>query len=156
GLRLGHARGDGADADLRNELYADPRFGIRVLQIVDQLRDVFNRVDVVMRRRRDQLHAGRGVAQLGDVLRYLAAGQLPAFAGLRARARVRTAADAVHGHRENRVRLGRDRAERHRAGGEALDDLGGGLHFLERQWRGGKLEVEEPAEREEAPRLVVD
>ena len=34
------------------------------------------------------------------------------------------AADLVHRHRQRLVRLGRDRAERHRAGGEALHDLG--------------------------------
>src|SRR3981189_1887922 len=37
-----------------------------------------------MWRRRDQLHAGSRVADLGDVVGDLAPGQLPAFAGLRA------------------------------------------------------------------------
>ena len=57
-------------------------FGVRVLQVVDQLRQILDRVDVVVRRRRDQLDAGRRIAQLGDVLRDLAPGQLAALAGL--------------------------------------------------------------------------
>src|SRR5262249_20533737 len=72
----------GADADLRHELYADRGLRIGVLEIVDQLRDVLDRVDVVVRRRRDELDAGRGIAQLGDVLGDLLAGQLAPFAGL--------------------------------------------------------------------------
>ena len=55
---------------------------IRVLQIVDQLRQVLDRIDVVVRRRRDQLDAGRRVAQQRDVLGDLAPRKLAAFAGL--------------------------------------------------------------------------
>src|SRR5205085_3238169 len=83
-LALRHARGNGADADLGNELDGDPRFGIRVFQIVDQLRQVLDRIDVVVRRRRDELDAGGRVAQLGNVLGHLAPGELAALAGLRA------------------------------------------------------------------------
>src|SRR5215813_10289953 len=54
----------------------------------------------------------------------------PAFVG--AFASIAFAADAVHRDGERGVRLGRDRAERHGAGGEALDDVGGRLDFLER------------------------
>src|SRR4030095_3911056 len=43
---------------------------------------------------------------------------------------VRLAADAVHGDRQRGVRLARDRAIRHRAGRETLDDLLGGLDVL--------------------------
>ena len=156
---------------------------VGVLQVVDQLRQVLDRIDVVVRRRRDQADAGRRVAQLGDVLVDLVAGQLAAFAGLGALrhldlqsvgvdevlavtpkrpdatcliversesplaqrleavgvfaafAGVRLAADAVHRDRERRVRLGRDRAEAHRAGGEALDDLRRRLDLLDRHRR---------------------
>ena len=66
GVRLDHARGDGADTDLRHQLHAHPRLGIRVLQVVDELLDVLDRVDVVVRRRRDESHARRRVARLGD------------------------------------------------------------------------------------------
>src|SRR5207302_9241889 len=84
GLGFGHARSHGAHSHFRDELHRDGRGGIRVLQVVDQLRQVLDRVDVVVWRRRDQLHAGSRVADLGDVVGDLAPGQLPAFAGLRA------------------------------------------------------------------------
>ena len=207
GLGLGHAGGDRADADLADQLDADAGARVGVLQVVDQLRQVLDRVDVVVRRRRDQADARHRVAQHADVLADLAAGQLAALAGLgalrhldldlvgrdqvlgrhaeaarghlldlaaqrvaglqlvvgldhlaadhvadlralrdrdalqlvavarrvfAALAGVALAADAVHRHRERRVRLGGDRAERHRAGGEALDDLGRRLDLVER------------------------
>src|SRR6185369_4318804 len=223
---LGHARRDRADADLGHELHRDGRLRVRVLEVVDELREVFDRIDVVVRRRRDELHSRSRVAYLGDVLRYLAAGELATLAGLRplcdldlqhlgarevlggdaeaagsdlldlrlervalaefdvgfhpalaqaghqrfarldgrvtapvlaAFARVRPAADAVHGDRERGVRLGRDRAERHRAGGEALHDLGGGFDFLDRPRLAlAEAELEQAAERHVPLRLVVD
>ena len=55
---------------------------VDLLQVVDQLRQIFDRIDVVMRRRRDQHHAGRRVAELRDHLRHFEAGQLAALAGL--------------------------------------------------------------------------
>src|SRR6185369_17107616 len=76
--------GDGADADLGDELHADARAIVRVLQIVDQLREVLDRVDVVVRRRGDEPDARRRVADARDVLVDLVAGELPALAGLRA------------------------------------------------------------------------
>src|SRR5439155_9249376 len=82
GLGFGHARSHGADAHFRNELHRDGRGGIRVLQVVDQLGQVFDRVDVMVRGRRNQLHSGSRVADLGDVIGDLAPGQLPALAGL--------------------------------------------------------------------------
>ena len=83
-LALGHARRDRADPALRHQLHADVRPPVRVLQVVDQLGQVLDRVDVVVRRRRDQPDARRRVAGLGDRLVDLVAGQLPAFARLRA------------------------------------------------------------------------
>ena len=82
GLALGHARRDGADAALGHQLHADVGAPVRVLQVVDQLGQVLDRVDVVVRRRRDQADARRRVARLRDRLVDLVAGQLPAFAGL--------------------------------------------------------------------------
>ena len=82
GFGLGHTGRHRAHADLRHQLHADRGLRIGVLEVVDQLRQVLDRIDVVMRRRRDQLDAGRRVAQLGDVLGYLAARQLPALARL--------------------------------------------------------------------------
>ena len=81
-VRLGHAGGDRADADFGHQLHADARVAVGVLQVVDQLRQVLDRIDVVMRRRRDQPDAGRRVPRLGDPRIHLRAGQLAAFAGL--------------------------------------------------------------------------
>ena len=83
-VRLGDAGGDRADADFGHQLHADARVAVGVLQIVDQLRQIFDRINVVMRRRRDESDAGRGVPRLRDPRIHLGAGQLAAFAGLRA------------------------------------------------------------------------
>ena len=55
---------------------------VDVLQVEDELRQVLDRIDVVMRRRRDQADARRRMAHLGDHRVDLVAGQLAAFAGL--------------------------------------------------------------------------
>ena len=47
---LGHPRGNGAHADLGNQLDVNPGQGIGVLQVVDQLGQVFNGINVVVRR----------------------------------------------------------------------------------------------------------
>src|SRR5260370_924834 len=79
---LGDAGRDGADADFRDELHVDPRLWIGVLQVVDQLGQVLDRVDVVVRRRRDELHAGRREAHLRDPGGHLRTGERAALAGL--------------------------------------------------------------------------
>ena len=82
GVRLGDAGGDRADADLGDQLDVHARLRVGVLEVVDQLGEVLDRVDVVVRRRRDQPDAGRGVPGLGDPRVDLVAGQLAALAGL--------------------------------------------------------------------------
>ncbi len=82
GMRLGNARRDRADAGRRDQLHAHPRDRVDLLQVVDELRQILDRIDVVMRRRRDEHHARSCVAQLRDELGHLEAGQLPALAGL--------------------------------------------------------------------------
>ena len=82
GVGLGHTSGDGADADLGHQLHAHRRLGVHLMQIVDQLGEILNRIDVVMGRRRDQRHTGFAVAQPGDVLVHLGAGQLATLTGL--------------------------------------------------------------------------
>ena len=57
GVGLRHARGDRAHPDLGHELDRHPRARVRAAQVVDQLLEVLDRVDVVVRRRRDQRHA---------------------------------------------------------------------------------------------------
>ena len=189
GARLGDAGRDRADADLGDELDRDVGRRVDVLQVEDQLRQILDRIDVVMRRRRDQADARRRMAHLGDDRVDLVAGQLAALAGLGALRHLdlhhvgideifRRDAEAARGDlldrralrssppsgsglkrsassppspvfdlppmafmamRQRRVRLARDRAERHRAGGEALDDLGRRLDLVERHRRAAAL-----------------
>ena len=84
GVGLGDAGGDRADAGLGDELDRHQRARVDLLQVEDQLREVLDRVDVVVRRRRDQADAGAREAQARDHLVDLVAGQLAALAGLRA------------------------------------------------------------------------
>ncbi len=81
-MRLRDARGDRPDAHLRDELHVDPRGRVRVLQVVDQLVEVLDRVDVVVRRRADQADTRGGVAGLGDPGIDLVGRQLAALTGL--------------------------------------------------------------------------
>ena len=84
GVRLGHPGRDRADAVLGHQLHVHPRGWVGVLQVVDQLREILDRVDVVVRRRRDQPDAGRGVADLGDPRVHLVSRKLAALTGFRA------------------------------------------------------------------------
>jgi hypothetical protein len=78
----GDAGGDRADAGLGHQLDADARRRVDLLQVVDQLRQVLDRVDVVVGRRRDQAHPRGGEAQPPNQLGHLDARQLAALAGL--------------------------------------------------------------------------
>ncbi len=82
GARLGNAGGNRADADFGDQLHRHLTVRIDVLQVVDQLRQILDRIDVVVRRRRDQADARRRMPHLGDGRVDLVAGQLSAFAGL--------------------------------------------------------------------------
>ncbi len=82
GVRLGHAGGDRADTDLGDQFDADAGVGVHVLQVVDQLFEILDRVDVVVWRRRDEPDAGRREAHPGDPLVHLVAGQLTTLARL--------------------------------------------------------------------------
>src|SRR5262249_3334972 len=66
GARLRHPGRHRADANLRHELDRDVGRRIDVLQIKDQLRQILDRIDVVMRRRRNQADPRRRMAHLGD------------------------------------------------------------------------------------------
>ncbi len=204
GLGLGHARGHGAHPDLGHQLDADAGLGVHVLEVVDELGQILDGVDVVVRRRRDEPHPRHGVADLGDVPRHLVPGELAALAGLgalghldlevvgidqvlrgdaeaarrhlldrrahrvaagqadvagrilAALAGVGFAADAVHGDGQGGVRLVGDGSQRHGPGGEALDDLAGGLDLVEGDGDLGVLDLEEPAQGHEPLALIVD
>src|SRR5262249_9648419 len=151
------------------------------------------------RRRRDEPDAGDRVADPGNNIVDLMAGELAAFAGLgalghldlqfvgvdevvggdaeagagdlldgaaaavggtpllfTALASVGLGADAVHGDGEGLVRLLRDGAERHGAGGEALDDILGGLDLLDRHGLIGVLQLQKAAEGAELAVLLID
>ena len=83
-VRLGDAGGDGAHADFGDQLHADARVAVGILQIVNQLRQILDGVNVVVRRRRNEADARRGEPRLGDPRINFLAGQFAAFAGLRA------------------------------------------------------------------------
>ena len=68
GPRLADARRDRTDTDLGNQLHRYPRAGVHILQIMDKLSQILDRIDVMMRRRRNQTHAGRGVPGRADRL----------------------------------------------------------------------------------------
>ena len=82
GLALGDAGGHGADADLGDQLDVDAGARVGVLQVVNQLGQVLDRVDVVVRRRRNQPDVGGGMPGLGDPGIDLETGQLAALARL--------------------------------------------------------------------------
>ena len=82
GSALGHAGGDGADAGLADQLDRHASAGVGVLKVKDQLCQVLDGVDVVVRRRRNQANAGRGLTDLGNPGVDLLAGQVTALAGL--------------------------------------------------------------------------
>ena len=82
GVGLGDARRDGADADLPDELDRDLGGRVDLVEVVDELREVLDRVDVVVRRRRDEHDALLARADRRDVLVDLGAGQLAALARL--------------------------------------------------------------------------
>ena len=82
GTGLGHAGGDGANPRLADQLHADPGPAVGVFQVIDQLGQVLDRVDVVVRRRRDQCHAGGGAPGPGNPGIDLFPGQMAALAGL--------------------------------------------------------------------------
>ncbi len=84
GVGLGDTSGHPPDARFRHQLHAHARVGVDLLQIVDELRQILDRIDVVVRRRRDQWNARYRVAQTGDQRRDLVGGELSPFAGLRA------------------------------------------------------------------------
>ena len=82
-LALGYAGSHRADAGLRNQLDADAGMRIGVLEVENELSQVLDRVDVVVRRRRNQPDARQRMAEHADIFRHFLARELPAFTGLR-------------------------------------------------------------------------
>ena len=63
---LGNTGSDCSDTGLRYQLYRDSGLLVGILQIIDQLCQVLNGVDIVVRRRRNQCHTGCGMSCLGN------------------------------------------------------------------------------------------
>jgi len=82
GLRLADAGGDRAHTDLGDQLDVHPSRRIGALEVVDQLLEILDRVDVVMRRRADQADARCRMPGPRDPWVHLRAGQLTALARL--------------------------------------------------------------------------
>ena len=82
GVSLGNTRGNGPHARGGDQL--DRNLGVRigVLEIKNQLRQVLDRIDIVVGRRRDQADARRAVTRLGDEVVNFVAGKLAPFARL--------------------------------------------------------------------------
>jgi hypothetical protein len=59
----------------------DAGVGVSVLQVMDQLSEILDRIDVVMRRWADEPDAGCRVPGLGDVRIHLETGKLSALTG---------------------------------------------------------------------------
>ena len=81
GLALGHTRCNRAHTNFGHQLDADVAVRGHVLQVVDQLGQVLDGVDVMVRRWRDQTDTGHRMAQLADVIGHFTARQLAAFTG---------------------------------------------------------------------------
>ena len=80
--RFCHTRRHGTNTRLRYQFYGDPCLPVGIFQIIDQLCQIFYGINIMMGRRRDQAHAGRGMPCLRDPGIYLAPRQMAAFTGL--------------------------------------------------------------------------
>ena len=81
-FRLSHTSRNGAHATFCYQLHADSSRRVDVLQVEDELGEVFDGVDVVMWWGRDEADARNGVACLGNDFVHLEPWQLTAFARL--------------------------------------------------------------------------
>ena len=83
-IRVGlcHTCGNGPNARLRDQLYRHQRIRIHLLEIEDELCQILDRVNVVVRWRRNQGHAWHRIAQSRNQVVDFAAWQLPALSGL--------------------------------------------------------------------------
>ena len=82
GMSFGHAGGHRSHSDLGDQLHMDPTDRVGVLQVVDELGEIFDGIDVVVRRWRNQSDTRGGVPGTGDPGIHLVAGQLSTLAGL--------------------------------------------------------------------------
>src|ERR1700732_4494696 len=79
---LGNARCYRAHANFRHQLYRNACMRIHILEVIDELREIFDRIDVMVRRRRDQAHAGNGMPYPRDPFIYFVPWKLSPLTGL--------------------------------------------------------------------------
>ena len=79
GMRFRDTRCNCAHADTRDQFNADKCLGVDLVKIVDQLCDVFNAINVVMRWRRDKRYMRRCVSQARNKGRHFTRRELPAL-----------------------------------------------------------------------------
>ena len=79
---LGNTGGDGTNTGLTDQLDTDAGAAVGVFQIIDQLCEVFDGIDIMVGRRRDQADTGSGVAGFGDPGIDLGPRKMAALAGL--------------------------------------------------------------------------
>ncbi|KAI6759055.1 hypothetical protein HG531_013816 [Fusarium graminearum] len=82
GLRLGDTRGDDTDTNLRDKLDRDSRSGAGALQIVDQLLEILDGVNIVVRRGRDKTDTRGRVTGASNGLGHLVTRKLTTLTGL--------------------------------------------------------------------------
>ena len=80
-VSFGYPCGHRADTNFRHQFDADSGFWIDVLEIVDQLCQVLDRIDVMVRWRGNQSHARSRVTDLGNDMIHLMTRQLASFTG---------------------------------------------------------------------------
>src|ERR1035441_2854500 len=84
GVSFRHASRNCAYAHFSNQLHGDASLRIHIFQVVDQLCEILDRINIVMRWRRDQSNSRNGVPQTGNHFVHLVPGELPTFSGFRA------------------------------------------------------------------------
>ena len=82
GAGLNYAGSNCTDTNLAYQLHADAGTGISILQVVNQLSQIFNGIYIMMRRRRNQANACRCTTAFGNPGINLAARKLSAFTRL--------------------------------------------------------------------------
>src|SRR5260221_4133934 len=80
GMGLGDTRSNRANTDARNEFDADTRPRVNLLQIIDQLGQVFDAVYIMMRRGGDQRDLRGGVGQSRNKRGYICRRQVSTLA----------------------------------------------------------------------------
>ena len=83
GMRIDHTSRDGANTDLRYQFDADACRRIRIFEVMDQLRQILDRIDVVVGWWADQSNPGRRKSNSCNVLIDLATRQFATFARFR-------------------------------------------------------------------------